>query len=77
MTQMDLLRKINDLNLGNGKELSRCHLNNFINETGGISFVWARRIEIALELEKYSLVKMLGIPTEQEWKKIEEVKPYV
>jgi len=77
MSQMDLLKKINQLNLGNGKELSRCHLNNFINGTGGISFIWARRVEIALELEQYTLVRMLGNPTDKEWMKIREVKANV
>ena len=73
MKQMDLLRKINKMNLGNGKELSRCHLNNFLNGTENPTFLWARRIEIALELSEYSLVRMIGNPTEVQWKVIKEV----
>ncbi len=77
MSQMDLLRKINKLNLGNGKNLSKCHLNNFLNGTGTESFSWARRIEIALDLPDYSLIKMIGTPTEYEWNKIKGVRPNV
>ena len=74
MTQMDLVRKINKLNLGNGKELSRCHLNNFLNGTEKQTVTWARRIEIALNLPKYSLIRMIGKTTELEENKIKEIE---
>lgn len=68
LTQMDLIRKMNEMDLGNGVQLYKQHLNNAIN--GDMSFLWARRIEIVLNLPKYSLVKMVGNPTELQWKKI-------
>lgn len=74
MTQADLLRKMQELNLEN---VDRCHLNNFINGTSGKSYVWARRIEIALDLPDYCLIKMIGNPSKYEWSKIREVKPCI
>lgn len=60
MTQMDLLRKMNELKLGkDGKELNKQHLNNFINGTSDVTSIWAKRIEIALDLPKDSLVNMI------------------
>ena len=73
MTQIDLLNKMKKLKLAEDKTLVKQKLNNAINIQMG--FTWARRIEIALELPKYSLVKMVGKPTQIQWKKIEEVKP--
>ncbi len=73
MTQKDLLDKMNKLKLGNDIELNKQHLNNAINLK--MTYIWARRIEIALELPQYSLVRMVGKPTQLQWKKIEEVKP--
>ena len=73
MTQKDLLDKMNKLKLGNDIELNKQHLNNAINLN--MTYIWARRIEIALELPQYSLVRMVGKPTQLQWKKIEEVKP--
>ena len=72
MSQMDLLNKMNELNLGDGVKLHKQHLNNAINIH--MSYVWARRIEIALDLPENSLVKMVGNPTENQWKTIEEIK---
>ena len=62
------------MNLGS---VDVCHLSNFINGTANKSYVWARRIELALELPDYSLIKMMGIPSEFEWKKIREVEKNV
>ena len=71
MSQADLLRKMQELNLG---KVDAPHLNNFINGTApNNSYVWARRVEIALDLPEYSIIKMIGTPTEFEWKKIKEV----
>jgi len=70
ITQADLLRKMKQLNLGD-ENLHKEHLNEAINKR--MSFVWGRRIEIALNLPNYSLIKMIGEPTENQWKKIKEV----
>lgn len=75
MTQIDLLRKMNKMNLGNGFVLNKQHLNNAINIK--MTFTWARRIEIALNLPEYSLVRMVGRPTKSEWEKIKEIKANV
>lgn len=72
MTQADLLRKMNKMHLAGDKELARQKLNNAINIQMG--YTWARRIEIALGLKDYELVRMVGNPTEAEWKKIGEIK---
>lgn len=78
MTQAQLLKRMNELKLGpNGKELNKSHLNNFINGTGTTGYIWARRIEIAMELPEGSLIKMIGNPTKGEWVRIKGVKPNV
>lgn len=72
MTQVDLLRKMQDLKLADDKTLVRPKLSEALN--GKMGYTWARRIEIALELPEYSLIKMVGTPTEYEWTKIKEIK---
>lgn len=69
--QVDLLNKMKELKLADDKTLVRSKLNNAINTKMG--YTWARRIEIALDLPKYSIVRMVGRPTEYEWKKIKEI----
>lgn len=73
MTQTDLLRRMKELKLAKEKTLVIQKLNNWINNIDDSKYVWARRIEIALELPDYILVKMKGNPTEKEWKKIKEI----
>lgn len=73
MTQTDLLRRMKKLKLAKEKTLVIQKLNNWINNIDDSKYVWARRIEIALELPDYILVKMKGNPTEKEWKKIKEI----
>lgn len=75
MTQIDLLNKMKELKLAEDKTLVKQKLNNAINIKMG--YIWARRIEIALDLPEYSLIKMVGNPSEAQWKKIKEVKPNV
>ena len=72
MTQADLLRKMKQMKLADEQTLARQHLNNAINLKMG--YTWARRIEIALGLKDYELIKMIGTPTDAEWKKIGEIK---
>lgn len=72
MTQMDLIRKMQKLKLADEKTLVKQKLNNAININMG--YTWARRIEIALDLPEYSLIKMVGNPTESQWKMIKEIK---
>lgn len=69
--QVDLLNKMKKLKLADDKTLVRTHLNNAINIKMG--YTWARRIEIALDLPDYSIVKMVGRPTEKQWEKINEI----
>ena len=75
MTQMELLNRMKELKLADEITLCKQHLNNSINIKMG--YIWARRIEIALDLPEYSLIKMIGNPTEAQWKSIREVKPNV
>lgn len=72
MTQKDLLDRMKKLKLADEKTLVKQKLNNAINIDMG--YTWARRIEIALELPEYSLIKMVGNPTESEWRRIKEIK---
>lgn len=73
MKQVDLLNKMKELKLAEEKTLVRQKLSNAINIRMG--YVWARRIEIALDLPEYSLVKMVGNPTEAQWRAIKGIKP--
>lgn len=72
ITQAELLRRMQELKLADDKTLVKQKLNNAINIQMG--YTWARRIEIALDLPKYSLVKMVGRPTEAQWEVIKGVK---
>lgn len=69
--QVELLQKMKELKLADSKTLAIQKLNNAINIKMG--YTWARRIEIALELPKYSLVKMVGNPTKIEWENIRKI----
>lgn len=73
--QMDLLRTMKKMKLADDKTLVPSKLNNAIRTKMG--YTWARRIEIALDLPDYIIVKMVGRPTEYEWKKIKEIKKHV
>lgn len=73
--QVDLLNKMKELKLADDRTLVKSKLNNAINTKMG--YTWARRIEIALDLPEYSLVRMVGRPTEYEWKYIKEIKKHV
>lgn len=73
--QVDLLNKMKELKLADNRTLVRSKLNNAINTKMG--YTWARRIEIALDLPDYCVVKMVGRPSEYEWKKIKEIKKNV
>ena len=75
MSQMELLKKMRKLELADDKTLVKQKLNNAINIRMG--YTWARRIEIALDLPEYSLINMVGTPTEYEWKKIKEIRKHV
>ena len=73
--QIDLLNKMKELKLADDKTLVRSKLNNAINSKMG--YTWARRIEIVLDLPDYCIVRMVGRPTEYEWKKIKEIQKHV
>lgn len=72
MTQTDLAKKMKELGF---KDANVCHINNLINNTDKeIRYSLIRKIEIALKLPEYSLVKMAGVPSKLDWKRIKEVK---
>ena len=73
MRQADLLAKMKELKLADDKSLVKQKLNNALNIRMG--YTWARRIEIALELPDYFLIKMIGTPSSQEWQRIKLIKP--
>lgn len=63
MTQADLLRVMNKLGMGEkGKLINRQHISNNLNGIRPLSPYMARKFEIALDLEKYSVVRMVGFP---------------
>lgn len=74
LTQKSVLERMKELKLADEKTLVRQKLNNAINIKLG--YVWARRIEIALDLPEYILINMIGKPSENEWKRIKEIKPH-
>lgn len=69
--QVDLLNKMKELKLGEEKTLVKSKLNNAIHTK--MCYTWARRIEIALDLPEYSIVKMVGRPTEYQWERIRRI----
>lgn len=75
ITQKELLDRMKKLKLAKDETLVRQKLNNALNIQMG--YTWARRIEIALELPDYCLIKMIGNPTPLQWKKIKEIKANV
>lgn len=75
ISQAELLRRMKKLKIADDKTLVKQKLNNAINLHMG--YTWARRIELALDLPEYSLVKMVGNPTPLQWKKIKEIKKNV
>ncbi len=73
MTQADLVRKIQEVGFTKGVNLP--HINNIINGTEKTPhYSLLRKIEIALDLPEYSLIKIAGNPSEAEWERIKEIK---
>lgn len=63
ITKKEVLNKMNELDLGNGKPLSLTHIDNLLSGSEKFGTLWARRFEIVLELEEGylgSLVKGKG-----------------
>ena len=74
MTQQDLVNKLNELHLGEKGEITRFKISAVLNQGIGLSPYLARKIEIALDLPKYSIVSKVGFPKgEREKKKLEEI----
>ena len=73
MTQADLIRKMREMHIAKDSTLKIQKLNNWINDKDCGKYIWARRIEIALDLPDYVLVKMKGNPSEKEWERIKEI----
>ena len=75
MTQQDLVTKLNELRFSaKGGTISKNNISNILNGHLPLHYTMARRIEIALELQKYSLVEIVGVPTTEFGKKeLEEI----
>lgn len=84
MTQQALVDKLNELGLTDNNEIVRKHtISDIVNGRLTISPFMARRLEIALDMPKYSIVNLIGLPrTETGMKKLEGIegkitkKPY-
>lgn len=75
MTQQDLVNKLNELHFSaKGGTITKHNISNILNRAVPLHYTMARRIEIALELPKYSLVELVGFPTTEFGKKeLEEI----
>lgn len=63
MKNKDLLKAINRINeKRNETIITRQYMCNVINGIRPLSACMARKIEIALDIEKYSIVSMIGFP---------------
>ena len=70
MTQQDLVNKLNKLHFSaKGGTITKHNISNILNGNLSLHYTMARRIEIALELPKYSLVELVGFPTTELGKK--------
>ena len=76
MTQQALVDRLNKLGLTNNNEIVRKHtISDIVNGKLTISPFMARRLEIALDMPKYSIVNLIGLPkTEIGIKKLEEIE---
>ena len=75
MSQIDLLRKLQNLGF-EGVYLT--HINNFINgKDTVIRYGLIRKIEIALDLPEFTLINMVGRPSETKIKQLKEIKANV
>lgn len=76
MTQQALVDKLNELGLTDNNEIVRKHtISDIVNGKLTISPFMARRLEIALDMPKYSIVNLIGLPkTEIGIKKLEEIE---
>lgn len=73
MTQRDLTNRINELHLANGT-MYKNKISEMLNGKMNITPVMARKIEIALNLPKYSLVELVGFPTnDRDKRRLEEL----
>ena len=72
MSQMDLLRKMQSLGF-EGVHIT--HINNLINNTDNRpQYLLLRKIEIALDLPEFTLINMVGRPSESKIKQLKEIK---
>lgn len=63
LKQAEILRKMNGLGMGkDGVPINKQHISNILNGIRPLSPYMARKFEIVLGLEKYSVVKMVGFP---------------
>lgn len=69
LSQQDLVDLMNKKGLCTGKQVHKQHISNYLNSIAKITPTMARKMEIALDLPKYSLVEMVGFPTTEHGKK--------
>lgn len=76
MTQQDLVNRLNELGLADHNEIVRKHtISDIVNGKLTISPSMARKIEIALDVPKYSIVNIIGLPkTKESKKRLEEIE---
>lgn len=61
--QCEILLEMNKRHMGeNGVDINKQHISNILNGSRKLSPYMARKFEIVLDLEKYSLVKLVGFP---------------
>lgn len=64
ITQQELVNRLNKINLNvNGGKFTRFYISNCLTGTRPVTPAMARLIELALKLPKYSIVKLVGLPT--------------
>ena len=75
MSQMDLLRKMQSLGFDG---VYKTHINNLINNTESRpQYLLLRKIEIALDLPEFTLINIVGRPSEAKTKQLKEIKANV
>ena len=77
LKQAQVLREMNKRNMGDdGVPMNRQHISNILNGIRPLSPYMARKFEIVLGLEKYSLVSIVGFPKEKGMEKLEKLDKF-
>ena len=71
MTQSQLIKRMHKMGFTG---VNATHISNFINGSDKeMRYTLIRKIEIALDLPEFSLIKMAGSPTKAQWEKIKRI----